>query len=580
MNEPVTSEQPSIEDLKAFYAAIDRNQLTRQLSPQNPYVYWTMELYDASNGLKGMGGLGVLAADTRRVAERLDVPMVVVTPFYPAELHQHIESGTQTETIVEKRPEDFGFTRLFDVAIRTSRRPNTTLSVYEKTCGSTRFVCINEPGFGMLYDGELSGDHRLYQNVAGGFGGYKALKTMNIAPAVIQLNETATIFAAVARLDELVSQGAMNLHEAIVYVRKSTLYTNHTLLQAAESEFSYAQFKKFVYPNIESRAVKKWLTSLFRSGTLRSSTLAIELTELKNGVSKLHAEVTEFHDLDGHRVKFHAITNGIDMPTWVLPETYAYLQNAAILDRFGLIESDFTHKIATIEPRHIRALKRIGRAEMNRLLVDRRDQYGQPIHIPDEALVFDFKRRFVDYKRPYLPFEDLKTFRDILISANAHYLLTGKVHPGDSAMYVKLQELLATIDADPVLKERVHYIEDYDETVGRALALGSDCAINVPVVGLEACGTSWEKDIANLKLLISTADGGVADVSPATYLEVTGKNYREEVRSFYRQMHRATELLRDDEQLAVAIRAQLTAYLPVISGARMLRDYLHYLFTK
>ena len=160
MNEPVTSEQPSIEDLKAFYAAIDRNQLTRQLSPQNPYVYWTMELYDASNGLKGMGGLGVLAADTRRVAERLDVPMVVVTPFYPAELHQHIESGTQTETIVEKRPEDFGFTRLFDVAIRTSRRPNTTLSVYEKTCGSTRFVCINEPGFGMLYDGELSGDHR------------------------------------------------------------------------------------------------------------------------------------------------------------------------------------------------------------------------------------------------------------------------------------------------------------------------------------------------------------------------------------------------------------------------------------
>ena len=77
-----------------------------------------------------------------------------------------------------------------------------------------------------------------------------------------------------------------------------------------------------------------------------------------------------------------------------------------------------------------------------------------------------------------------------------------------------------------------------------------------------------------------TADGGVADVSPATYLAVTGKNYREEVRSFYRQMHRATELLRDDEQLAVAIRAQLTAYLPVISGARMLRDYLHYLFTK
>ncbi len=146
----------------------------------------------------------------------------------------------------------------------------------------------------MLYDGELSGDHRLYQNVASGFGGYQALKAMNICPAVIQLNETATIFAAVARLDELVSHGGMNLHEAIVYVRKSTLYTNHTLLQAAESEFSLAQFKKFVYPNIDSRAVKKWLGGLFRDGTLRSSTLAIELTELKNGVSQLHARVAEF----------------------------------------------------------------------------------------------------------------------------------------------------------------------------------------------------------------------------------------------------------------------------------------------
>lgn len=102
---------------------------------------------------------------------------------------------------------------------------------------------MSESGFGMLYDGELSGDHRLYQNVASGFGGYQALKAMNICPAVIQLNETATIFAAVARLDELVSHGGMNLHEAIVYVRKSTLYTNHTLLQAAEVSLAWRSLR-------------------------------------------------------------------------------------------------------------------------------------------------------------------------------------------------------------------------------------------------------------------------------------------------------------------------------------------------
>jgi len=279
-------------------------------------------------------------------------------------------------------------------------------------------------------------------------------------------------------------------------------------------------------------------------------------------------------------VTFHAVTNGIDMPTWVLPETYAYLQNADIVDRFGLISDDYREKIDSIQPRHLRELKRIGRREMNHVLASRRDQYGQPISIPESAMVFDFKRRFADYKRPYMAFEDVAELTDILVNADAHYILAGKVHPGDTAMYAKLHALLATIDHDPVLRARVHYIEDYDESVGRALALGSDCAINVPVVGLEACGTSWEKDIANLKLLISTADGGVADVNPATYLEVTGENYAEETASLYAQMRRAASLLRDDEQLSKAVRRQLVAYLPVISGARMLRDYLHYLFTK
>ena len=575
-----TDTSPTIEHLEAFYAAINRRTLTRQLTPDTPYVYWTMELYDESHGLKGAGGLGVLAADTRRVAERLSVPMVVVTPFYPSELHQVVRGGVQSEVSRNKSPEDFGFSKLLDVSIRSAGQPDTPLSIYEKQSGSTRFICMSEPNFGKLYDGDLSGNHRLYQNVASGFGGYSALKHLGIRPAVIQLNETATIFAALARLDELVRFEGMNVHEAIVYVRKSTLYTNHTLLQAAESEFTYEQFVSLVFPNIHSDGVRKWITSLFRHGKLRSSTLAIELKKRKNGVSKLHARVADFRDLDGRKVTFHAITNGIDMPTWVLPEIFAYLQNAGIIDRFGLVSSDYRDKIASISPHHIRELKRIGRREMNAILSTRKDQYGKHVHIPDDAIVFDFKRRFADYKRPHLPFQRVHELRDILVSSNAHYIMAGKVHPGDTAMYKQLKKVLATIDGDAELKARVHYIEDYDEAVGRALALGSDCAINIPIVGLEACGTSWEKDIANFKLLISTVDGGVADIAPATYLEVSGTTDKEELTSLYHQMRVAAELLGDDEALARAVQSQLAAYLPTISGVRMMRDYLRYLFVK
>lgn len=568
-----------IEDASEFYNIIERSSLTHQLSSSRPYIYWTMEIYDKANGIKGGGGLGVLAADTRRVAEKLDVPFVVVTPFYRSESHQKITNLEQEEFSEAVSPQDYGFEYIDDVSISSRGFPDASLSIFKKVLGSTQFVTISEPNFGQLYEGEGSGDHRLYQEVALGFGGYKALKLLGIKPAVIQLNETATIFAALARLDELCANG-MNLYEAIVYVRKHTLYTNHTLLQAAEPEFHRSQFEKLVLPNIKSNAVRCWLMEQFKNDRLRPNLLAIELTEAKNGVSKLHAQVANFRDRNNDKVKFHAITNGIDLETWVLPEIISSYRNHGIIDKFDLPTEHFTESLKTLDIQEIRQLKRAGRRELNAILQHRRDQYNSVVQIPTDAILFDFKRRFANYKRPYMPFEHIETLRQILISHNAHYILAGKVHQGDSVMYQRLIDVLKLIDNDPVLRERVHYIQDYDEELGRALAVGSDIAINVPMIGLEACGTSWEKDIANLKLLISTSDGGVADIKPIACLEVTGHNYEDEVKSLYVNMYKAATIIGNDTMLLRHIHRQLNAYLPIISGARMLKDYLKFLFPK
>ena len=566
-----------IEDASEFYDAINRSSLTHQLSDTRPYVYWTMEIYDKSNGIKGGGGLGVLAADTRRVAEQLEVPFVVVTPFYRSESHQSINNLAQNEYSEKVSPQDFGFEYIDDVTVSSAGQPDASLSIFRKILGSTQFITMSEPNFGQLYEGDGSGDHRLYQEVALGFGGYKALKLVGIKPAIIQLNETATIFAALARLDELCSNG-MNLYEAIVYVRKHTLYTNHTLLQAAEPEFTRAQFDKLVMPNIESNAVKRWISEQFTNDLLRPNMLAIELTEAKNAVSKLHARVANFKDRNNERVKFHAVTNGIDLETWVLPEILNTYRQHEIVDRFGMPTENYIDKLDGLKIEDVRHLKKLGRQELNRVLAHRKDQYNQPINIPENSVVFDFKRRFANYKRPYLPFEHPEVLRQILIDYDAHYILAGKVHQGDTTMYQRLLEILKMIDADPILHERVHYLQDYDEELGRAMSIGSDVAINVPIIGLEACGTSWEKDIANLKLLISTSDGGVADVKPIACLEVNGNNYESEVRSLYANMHKAAQITRNDALLKQNIKRQLAAYLPTISGARMLKDYLKFLF--
>lgn len=566
----------TIEDVEEFYAAIRRERLTQSLSEDRPYTYWTIELYDQANGIRGGGGLGILAADTRRVAEQMNVPLTLVTPFYPSELHQRFDKGKSIDVSQPVNYEDYGFELIDTVNIRCNK-DLVELSVIEKQFNSTRILAVTEPNFGELYSGDSCGDHRLYQEVALGFGGYQALKLVGLKPAIMQLNEVATFFAALARLDELASNG-MDFYEAVVYTRKHTLYTNHTLVQAAEASFSYDQFERYVFPNLKSRAVKKWLSDKFENGRIRLSSVTIEIAELRSGVSKLHARVANYRDLSGEKVKFRAITNGVDLPYWVLPNIIDYYKSIGILDKFCLPGENYEESVETIDAEMIRELKSQGRAFMNQVLARRPDQNGVFLNFKPDELVFDFKRRFVDYKRPWLPFTDPVKLKRILESHNAHYILTGRVHQGDNRMLAKLNEVLDKIKNDEFLSTHVHYIADYDEELARALSVGSNISINIPIVGLEACGTSWEKDVGNLCLLVSTHDGGVADAPSDSYLNVSGKDELEEIESMYTRMDEAAKAWENDFDLEFWEKRQLSRYIPTISGTRMLKDYLDYLF--
>ena len=566
----------NIEDIDEFEAAVERTHLTKALSPERPYTYWTLELYDQTNGIRGGGGLGVLAADTRRVAEQMEVPFVLITPFYPGESKQVMKDGRVFDEHLLVDYHDFGF-RLVDSVYIKCCGNLCKLDVVEKRFKNTRIVCVTEPNFGELYSGMSGSDHRLYQEVSLGFGGYAALKLLGLKPAIIQLNEVATFFAALARLDELASNG-MDFYEAVVYTRKHTLYTNHTLVQAAEAEFSEEQFERFVYPNLKSPAVRKWLKDKFDNGQLKLSSVTIEIAELRSGVSKLHARVANYRDISGNKVKFRAVTNGIDLDKWVLPETLTFYRKSDIIDSIGLPTPGFQVALENLSCSKIREFKSIGRGILNDVLKNRPDQNGKILHFDDNDFIFDFKRRFVDYKRPDLPFRNLARLKEILKSHDAHYIISGRIHTGDSIMSRKLDKLLEAIENDDFLNTHVHYLANYDEQLAYGLSCGSNVAINVPIVGLEACGTSWMKDVANLNLLISTHDGGVADVSAENYLNVHGVNEEEELDELYRRMEEAVSAWDNDFDLEFLIQKQLSAFLPVISGARMMNDYLNYLF--
>jgi starch phosphorylase len=540
-----------------------------------------MEFYDKANGIQGAGGLGVLAADTRRIAEELGVPLVTMTPFYLEEVHQVIKNNQSTITVKNVKPNNFDFHHVGYETLNIAGEKPRKLSLYLKELGSTKILSVTEEQLKGLYtsDGGSDGDPRLYQNVANGFGGYRGMRKLGLKPAVMQLNESATAFAALARLDSLVEKGKP-LNKAITYLKKHTLYTNHTLIQAAESEFGLSQFEKYVFPNLTSPAVETWLRGLFRENKLRLNTICMELTGLRNGVSKLHAKVADYHELDGKKVNFKAITNGIDLPTWLHPRILDVYLGKDILDDSYLPTWRYKRNIKKLTNEDIKDLKRKGREELNKVLQKRKNHLGKTVEIPKDAIVFDFKRRFVSYKRPDLPFTDVGRLKKILQKHDAYYLFAGRVYEDDTEMAKRLHDVLNKAAADEFLRERIHYFPDYDEELGRALAIGSDVAVNTPIVGLEACGTSFMKDIGNLKLLISTIDGGVADLRPAPVLQVTGRDEAEELESLYGKMERAGEILRNERALAGQVHKQLMGYLPIICGGRMMDDYLRYFFKR
>lgn len=568
----------NIEETDIFYEAIGREHLTKSITSERPYTYWTIELYDQRDGIRGGGGLGVLAADTRRVADQMSIPFVLITPFYPSESHQLLRDRTIYDKQIKVDYKKFGFKYIDKVTIKT-RSGLCNLDVIEKRFNTTRILSVTEPNFGELYSNTSGSDHRLYQEVSLGFGGYAALKLVGLKPAIIHLNEVATFFAALARLDELASNG-MDFYEAVVYTRKHTLYTNHTLVQAAEAEFSYSQFEEFVFPNLKSLAVKKWLSDKFVNEKIRLSSVTIEIAELRSGVSKLHARVANYHDIAGSRVKFKAITNGIDLKNWMLPNLYNYYQEIGLIDQYGLPSKNYVDVLPSIDADTIKRFKKEGRNSLNSILKKRPDQNNNILRFSTNDYIFDFKRRFADYKRPDLPFTDITRLKNILEPRGAHYIIAGRVHTGDQNMLHKLYALLSKIDQDDYLRTHVHYLSDYDEELAYGLSCGSNTSINIPIVGLEACGTSWMKDVANFDILISTHDGGVADASINSYLNVSGNDESEELDMLYQRMEESISIWENDYDLEYTIKTQLKNFLPVISGARMMKDYLDYLFPK
>ena len=494
------------------------------------------------------GGLGVLAGDHCKEASDLGVPMVGVGFMYPqGYFHQRMSSHGLQEELYEqldwyRAPVEGVLTKERKRCIVNVPLGNRTLHVlvWVVRLGRVKiFLLDTSVGENTPEDRELSarlygGDSetRLKQEIVLGLGGVRVLRTLGYRPTVWHLNEGHTGFVSVERICEMLERGA-SFDRALETVRRSTIFTTHTPVAAGHDAFAPELVASYLVERGDSfTSSRDAFLNLGRydsnAGPMFNMTaLAIRSSGASTAVSQVHGEVTRrMWDPIWPRVSLgdrpvSSVTNGIHVPTWIAPDM------ARLFERYlkihWLEEHDvagFWDQITSIPDEELWAVRNSLRSYLIAFIRERaRELWMQKqltaarvaaagTLLDPTALTIGFARRFTEYKRPELIFQQPDRLAHILTAFRrpVQIVFAGKAHPADHPGKQHLQRIYNRA-VDPLFGGRIAFLEDYDLHVAHFLVQGCDVWLNTPRKPFEASGTSGMKASINGVLHLSTDDG-------------------------------------------------------------------------
>lgn len=498
------------------------------------------------------GGLGVLAGDHLKAASDLGVPLVAVGLLYrQGYFRQQLNAdGWQQEHYPSLDPHGMPLTLLLgddgvplkiEVDLAGAR---CVAQLWTATIGRVPLILMdcdveeNEPDergvTDRLYAG--GGEHRLRQEIVLGIGGIRALQAAGYHPDVFHSNEGHAGFLGLERIRHLVQTTDLAFAEAMESVRAATVFTTHTPVPAGidvyDVDLMERYFESFAKEcNVtfaELMAVGQTEPAVEAESDHPKFNMAVmgfHLAARSNAVSKLHGVVSRaiFTELwpgvPAEEAPIGSVTNGVHTSTWLGPEI------TEVLDRRlspGWAETgdgrwDRIHEVPDAELWRARERARerlvyFVRERIRHQLVVRGHNeaevsWTEEIFDPG-VLTIGFARRFAQYKRGTLLLSDIDRLKRLLRSGDRpiQVVIAGKAHPLDDGGKEMIQALVH-FAADPEVRLRFAFVEDYDMEVARVLCQGSDVWLNNPRRPLEACGTSGMKAALNGALNCSVLDG-------------------------------------------------------------------------
>jgi len=607
-------------------------QLAPRISRNTPVAYFCAE-FGIHNSLPlYSGGLGILAGDHLKSASDLNLPLVAIGLFYRfGYFRQRLQrDGWQEETYRENHSDELALHSIDDaegkpLLIEVAMRERVVRArVWRADVGRVQLylldtnVAENEPTdrlvTGHLYGGDR--ETRLVQEMMLGIGGARLLQKLGFDPGVYHLNEGHSAFLTLELSRQLIEREGITFADAAARVRERCVFTTHTPVAAGHDEFEAALVRKCfgVCPETALGLSREEFLKLGRvNGDSQESfgltPLALRMSRSTNGVSRKHGEVSRelWQQMWPARklaeVPITSVTNGVHPSTWIAPllrrlyeqsvgEDWIERARDAGVWAYGvetIADEELWQAHLLLKQRMVAYVRdhsfdaRLARGESEDYIEAARTMFDPQI------LTIGFARRVAGYKRWDLLLSDPERLTRLINDAERpiQFVFAGKAHPQDQEAKRILQKLIEW-QRHTSLRDRVAFIEDYDQETARQLVQSVDVWMNVPRRPMEASGTSGQKVAINGGLNFSVLDGwwlegydgdngfAIGDLSELTPQDAD----RREAESMYRML--VEEVVpryyeRDDQGIprrwVAMMKRSMQTLVPLFSSDRMVAEY-------
>ena len=577
------------------------------------------------------GGLGILAGDHIKEASDLDLPLVAVGFIYPqGYFRQRLDHSGWQEALYSKMsfadiPARPALTPDGNEVVVDVELPGRTIyaKVYHLQIGRMSLYLLdtdihpNSPADRDLSARLYGGDHelRVAQELVLGVGGVRALRQMGIAPAVWHMNEGHSAFLVLELAREYVAQGVPFM-QAFDMVRDQAVFTTHTPVPAGNDAFSLDLIDKYFAKFWDQLGISRdtfmniAMQQQSWGPSFAMTVLALRLSEMHNGVSKLHGQVARsmwqwlYPGKSNDEVPITSVTNGIHTSSWLAPTMRNLFDRTLGADWYEHLDNPATWQTLKSSDdgefwQARLSLKRTLVEFVRERLAQRHTRLGfPPVAWPmfdDTILTIGFARRFATYKRATLLFKDADRLKAILNNPARpiQMVFAGKAHPADEPGKHFIQDVYRR-SQEPGFAGRIIFLEEYDMCVARALVQGVDVWLNTPRRPYEASGTSGQKASLNGIPNLSILDGwwpeaydgtnGWAIGTEQEYDNLDAQDW-DDAQHLYQLLENEVAPAyydRDDSGVSarwVAIaKAAIMTCAPKFSTQRMLKEYVNRLY--